>query len=302
MSADFQVPDGAAQYIDRITKRCDSLIRSHIWAGVDRNNLSNWIKSFKGADEEYLSAIILDNLIFRSEQQTKALMVQVIQKIIPQLLQSIPYFNSYNGKWMETLSKPKIPARIVPVIRESDGPCKSGNHIAREYSRLVKVNQRLIVNPQDIEAAKKDGVKLIIFIDDFLGTGKQFNKFFNEVKDVFDDSITAVYTPLAAHSEGLKSVKENAPNLLLGTAEKLTYSDGLFSQPDGMLADGVNTQHTLKEYYMELARKRLGDKFKGLDGYGNLNLLYGFSHATPNATLPILWAEANNNKTLLVRR
>lgn len=297
----LNIPNGVQLYIDRIYGRCDNLVRSQIWAGINRNELNMWFSSFSSLEEQYFAAIILDSLVFRSADQTKALMIQGLQRCIPQLLMNDGYFDRYRGKWLETLSKSGVPIRLVPVLRNGDGPGKSGHVICREYSRLVGVNSNLIINPQDISTAKADGVKLIIFVDDFLGTGQQFSEFYGQVRGEFDDGLTPVYIPLCAHETGMDKVRADFPELCLSASESLSVCDGLFGEDQEFCPDRVNTYALLKELYLELMRTRLGTDIDEPFGYGGLGMVYGFSHATPNATLPLLWSKKNGNIFLLNR-
>ncbi|VUD62318.1 hypothetical protein TDB9533_03016 [Thalassocella blandensis] len=260
-----------------------------------------WFHSFSSLEERYLAAIVLDSLAFRSADQTKALMIQGLQRCIPQLLMNNDYFDKYRGRWLETLSKSSVPIRLVPVLRNGDGPGKSGHVVCREYSRLVGVNNKLIINPQDISAAKADGVKLIVFVDDFLGTGQQFSKFYAQVRGEFDESLTPVYIPLCAHETGMYKVRGDFPELYLSAPESLSVCDGLFGEDHEVCPDGVNTYSSLKDLYIELMRTRLGMDIDEPFGYGGLGMVYGFSHATPNATLPLLWSKKNGNICLLNR-
>lgn len=297
----FEIPSGAQLYIDRILDRCDRLISSGIWTGINRQEFYLWFRSYSSSGEKYFAALMLDGLTVRSQEQTKSLMLQGFQRVLPELLQDIPYFDRYRGKWLETLRKSNVPIRMVPVLEDGDGPHKSGPVICREYNRLQSINSGLMIYPTAIEAAKKDGVKLFIFVDDFVGTGEQFSGFYKGVEKYFSDDTTSCYLPLCAHQNGIKEITDNNKGLRVSAPEILTEKDSFFGEDDELLPDQVNTYASLKEFYLELLEKRLGEVIPEPFGYGGLSLLYGFNHATPNATLPILWSSKNDNTVLLKR-
>lgn len=301
MSGILEIPNGVNIYIDRISNRCDNLITSGIWSGLDRNRLRYWLESFKQIEDKYFAAMMLDNLIFRSEGQTKSLMIQSVQKAIPQLLQDVPYFDSYRGKWLELLGKGGPSIRVVPVIRRKDGPTQSGNTIGREYSRLINVKKEIIIDPSNIEKAKLNGTKLIIFVDDSLFTGDQFSDFFSDVAGYFDQDLFAVYIPLCAHQNGIDNIQSKYPQLRVTSADILNTKNSFFKNGSELTPDGINTYAALKEVYLKLVNQRIPDYKGEIEGYGKLSLIYGFYNATPNATLPLLWSKENSNQFLLER-
>jgi hypothetical protein len=297
----LEIPNGVDQYIDRVTRRCDSLIASQIWSGMDRNRMEYWLKSFRCSPEtQYFSALVLDSLIYRSETQKKAMMIQAIQRLLPELLRSQLTFSKYESKWLDIVKKSGVSIRIVPVIRKVDGPNKSGNSICRDYGKLLGVNSRIIVSPDGIDKAKKDGCNLFVFVDDFLGTGNQFKKFHDEVK-VDLVGATSVYLPLCAHLNGLNKVKEECEGLLIASPDILTDNDRLIKADDEYLPDGINKYSELRAMYNSILRQRLNEDIDEPEGYGGLGLVYGFHSGTPNATLPLLWSNKNKNLCLLLR-
>jgi hypothetical protein len=300
MSGFLEIPDGVDQYIDRVIRRCDSLVAAQIWSDIDRNRLQYWFKSFSGIEEQYFAALVLDSLIYRSKAQTKALMTQAIQRLLPELLRPTGELTKYDGKWLETIKKSGVPIRLVPVIRQGDGPNKSGNSVCRDYGNLLNVNNRIIINPDDIPKAKKDGCKLFIFVDDFLGTGNQFSKFYTSIKSEID-GVQAVYLPLCAHESGIKNVKETCGELLISSPDLLGDKDKFLKADSQLLPDRINKYDALRSFYHYLLEKRLGCKIDEPEGYGGLGLVYGFYNATPNATLPLLWSKKNDNMYLLTR-
>ena len=74
----------------------------------------------------------------------------------------------------------------------------------------------------DIAAVKKsiEEQDIIVFIDDFIGSGKQASDFFNDnhLTDLADDFLPnrhLIYMPMMAMREGLKKLREDLPNITI---------------------------------------------------------------------------------------
>lgn len=301
MSDYLQIPDGVDLYIDRVTRRCDALITSEIWNGLERNQLEYWLRSFKHTLEgRYFSALVLDSLIFRSKAQVEAMMVHGIQRLLPQLLRGNNSFSKYESKWLEIVRKSGVSVRIVPVIRKKDGPQKSGNSICRDYGNLLGVNGKIMTNPENIRRERNDGCNLFIFVDDFLGTGNQFKDFYDEVYPETDGA-TNVYLPLCAHEDGLLNVRKNCKELLVASSDVLGKGESFFKEKSELLPDGINKYDNLISLYRKYVVERMDVSDDGMFGYGGLALTYGFYNATPNSTISLLWSKKHKNTHLLVR-
>lgn len=78
--------------------------------------------------------------------------------------------------------------------------------------------------------------------------------------------------------------------------EMLDHSYDLFSESRAFFAhDGTNSPAAAKQYYVDLViRKGWAARRRDAFGYGGLCLAVAFEHATPNASLPILWKTQAN--------
>lgn len=125
----FSLPKDGDIFTNLIFERCESLIDAGIWDGMDTIKINTWINNFKTPTERYFAACILDALIYRSNKQTIALMEHLFQRTLPDLTRLDPPQHGPADTWHDRLrtnsgSNPGI--RIVPVLRASDPPSKSG--------------------------------------------------------------------------------------------------------------------------------------------------------------------------------
>lgn len=307
MAPKFRIPSDGELFTDQILKRCEDLISSGIWEGLTKVRLDTWMTNFRNPTEQYFAASILDALVFRSEKQTVAMMETLFQRTIPDFLRMHEKPPRTSRSWLDLLqdaswlSNP--PIRVVPVIREDDPPSKSGPALCRMYRRYMNLNQRWMIWPWQIASSRAIGIKKFLFIDDFLGTGDQFYKFANEFGlPVRLSGCDAVYAPLTAHRSGIKWIQDQVPNFDVAAVELIDDSYSIFADSSPWFADGLNSAASASALYDDLVtRAQLAIDPLANRGVGNLSLTYAFSHATPDNSLPLLWAEGRNWKPLLER-
>ena len=131
-----------------------------------------------------------------------------------------------------------------------------------------------------------------VFVDDFLGTGRQFHNFAADfsLSSLFSEAY-CIYAPLVAHASGLESLNSGYPSLRVTPVELLDTSHNLFSTESYYFRDTANTAATARSFYAQLVAQH---GLPATAGFGDLGLVYAFEHATPDNSLPILWAESSS--------
>ena len=286
----FQAPPGWREYLAGVQARVRRLIDLGIWGGIDSTQLNQWLKNFETPEERYFATCVLDALTYRNAGQTKSLMRDLFDRRLPQELNpnEMPYLN-----W---LRDPKPPtnnqhAVMVPVISDNQSPAKSGPLLARMYRRDLRINQNKMLWPWQIKDLRRPP-KLVIFVDDFLGSGSQFKRFakrFEIDQQIGSNTTRWIYAPLVAHTTGIDSLKSQIPGLSVVFAEKLDHRCDLFSEKHSVFADGFNSRDAVIRFYDKLVADRL-NRIKPRDrrGYRRMGLAFAFAHATPNNSLPVL--------------
>lgn len=302
----FKSIDEGVLFFENVLTSTKTLINSGLWKEVDLRGLHDWVGYFESDSEKFLCGMILDALIFRSKAQTRALIANVLEKSIPQSLDYVSYEISQNfskivksrypGDWLHRI-------RIVPVIRDIDPPTKSGPLVARLYKKEAQVNDRFMDWPWSL-SRNREKPEIVIFIDDFIGTGDQFTEFLDRFfKDnPKEDDISYIYAPLAACSKGIDRLREEHAYINVCYAEVVPEKSGFFSGMHARyqgIADHLITE--IVETHDEFLKKVGLSKLREKRGYGDLELTYTYAHGTPNATLPILWAENEIYRPLFSR-
>lgn len=302
--------ENGIQFFENIVTSTRTLIESGLWQGINLRKFEDWIAYFTTDQEKVLCGLILESLVFRSKEQTQALLSNIVEKSIPQLIQSTHpeismnlysiLTNKYPGKYKDII-------KIVPVIKNNDPPTKSGPLVARLYNKEIGVSDKFMEWPWNL---KQLGVetRIVIFIDDFVGTGDQFLEFFNLFISNYNinecDNVELIYAPLGACQEGLDNIRASIPRIKICQSEIISKEDKFFSGFN-LRYKNVNDE-TIKEitdtYNDFLTKVGLGKLLKSYGhGYGGLELTYAYAHGTPNATLPILWASSEQYESIFSR-
>ncbi len=293
MYQQFILPKDGMVYYDTIVERCSNLITCGIWDGINKTSLGKWLNNFKNDLERYFAACILDNVIYRSERQTIALLKHLFERCLPDLnrIKNMPcgLIDDWQSTLSDSIKDPQI--RLVPVIKSSDPPTKSAYLIGRLMKRHLMISENWIIKPEEIELNLKKGVNVILFFDDFMGTGYQFDEFIHNYSLItYFPVIYSVYMTLTAHIKGIDYISNVYKDLKIVTVEILDYSHSVFHYECRCFQDGVNNCRTAKNFYYELIKKNnINIKGPNRRGFGHLELTYTFQHASPDNCLPILW-------------
>ncbi len=291
----FQLPRDGRPYFEEIFQRCGDLIRYGVWGGLDISQLRRWITNFTTDEEKYFAACVLDSLIYRSKGQTIALIRQLFQRMLPDLTRLNPTPFGSIDDWVENLRSRSFSndpgVRLVAAVTKDDPPTKSAHIIARLMKQNLSICESWIIKPWEIQETIRAGIKIYVFIDDFLGTGNQFEDLFiRENLEPALANVYAVYAPLVAHESGQMHLQKTFPSLRINSVETLDAKYGLFHQNSGCFNDGVNTPNVARDFYKNLLiTKKINVTPPYIWGYGKLELAYAFEDATPDNSLPILW-------------
>lgn len=292
----MRLPDTAGIFTESIQANSKLLIERGFW-DIQEPRLEKWFNQFCGPEERFFAACLLDQVIFRTRRQFEA----GLRTLFRSNLSGKLFNDQQDLHLMEVLrgrSDQKL--RLVPVICESDPPTKSGPFVMRRLQRILQLNHVWMRWPwQATSDVESKGVETILFVDDFLGSGHQFVTFFNHWK--FDEqpaNVKFYYAPVVAHQQGIDYLARYLPDLCVVPIEILGESHGFFSEKVWRrLGQGSIFAADAKSWYIDFCSRHDIMPI----GYGDLALTFGFSHATPDNTLPILWSETDTWQPLLER-
>jgi len=291
--------DQIPEYMLKVKQYAKLLIDEKIWDSISHNDLDGWLGNFESPAERLLSALLLDSLIYRSSQQTTALLRSALECALPLAVYDCPNSVINGEDFLKIFTSKSITKnmRIVPVIRNADPPTKSGPSIARMYRRSLGVNDDYMIWPWLIEENYRKGIKDFVFIDDVLATGQQASEFLQSLElQKFEDAHFS-YIPLLAHQDGIDKLNNDHHLVRVSPVEILDNSSCFFTN------EKMSQIEDLETLYLDVSRKFLNKRLykKMAKGYSDMSLTFSYYHATPNASLPLYWYESDNYIPLVRR-
>lgn len=300
----FETPTGWEQYYKSVVTKTRLLIKQGIWEELDELNLNRWLSNFSCSKSKYLSACMLDALTYRSKKMCHSMMRKIINETIPDHCKNLKIGNfSSTLEWQKQISQGEQLVRFVPVSI-SDGKVKSSSVVVREFIEANDIPQRCIQQTENIERAIENGTKLIVFLDDFAGSGHQFNKFIKQ-KNISSlaGKCNFLYTPLAAHEDGVARIESKNAFVKVKPVEKLLKSHEFFYEcSEGYFrGDKTNSIESAKSFYKDYCSEKFNNT-KYLFGMSSQCLTYSYFLSCPNNNLKALYHDQGQSwKRLLFR-
>lgn len=300
----FNTPKGWDQYYSSVVSKVRLLIKQGIWEEIDELNLNRWLSNFTCDRSKYISACMLDALIYRSKKMCHSMMRKILNEIVPNYCREvgIGQIDSITH-WKDIISKGEQLVRFTPVSI-SDGKVKSSGVVVREFIEANDIPQRCIQQTENIGRAIENGTRLIVFLDDFAGSGYQFNKFIQQKElSAYSDKVKFLYIPLAAHPDGILRIEKKYTFIKVLPVEILSAENNFFYECSKgyFRGDDTNTVNDAKEFYADYCSKKFDNK-KYLFGLSSQCLTYSFFFSCPNNNLKALYHEQGMDwKRLLFR-
>jgi hypothetical protein len=189
------------------------------------------------------------------------------------------------------------------VVSYLDGAAKSGAHFAGLFADEAGLRAEDVVERTALRAKldADDAVKVVVLVDDFVGTGQSAVSGLRALHDAIGDQVRTrdlkvVFATVVAHKAGWQQVQALAEELRFGLqthcCEVLAESTRLFGQSSKAFPDPDERQRARE---IAKAKGALLEPKASL-GFGNLELAVVFERGCPNNSLPILWGESASPK------
>lgn len=286
----------------RVIDKCEALKRARFWGSPNKVKVRGWLSNFEN-DHEDVALFVLDNFVFYSKRMCDKMLEEAWNRLRVHVEKEISNYGGNIDSWRDFHKR----AVFTRVEGENPNPTDSGNLFCRKGRQIFGISESQIMRPS--KAIEESGEnKPLVFLDDFVGSGSQLKTTWKRLygpkyKSTFSDAykkkdfkshfvclIATKYsldrlsnTPINIHSSHVIGSNYNIRSKL--SDDKLERLDKFLERYKNRLDYPFYLKENTKKY-----------------GFHELGLTIAFYHSVPDSTLPIIWAEGNNNWTTLVKR
>lgn len=290
-------------HIETVFNRARKLIELKYWDNITQRELDAWIDNFKEREERYLAAAILHSLIFRNQNSMLTIGQDIFQIVLPQILEEKGVYDFKSIKeWLVDINSTKcrnLRFRFSAIEDIDDKGVKSSSTIL-SFLKSKFFDSNLTINSHNIKEHVEKGIEAIIFFDDIIGTGEQFDTFYR-VRELSKLNAHIIYIPFAAVLEAVETLQNKYNNLTILPIEKIEPSNSFFCGSNDFLryTPGL-TPELFRDFYLNLCKENRINLHGNL-GVGKLELTYVFNASTPNNNLAMLMHKGNGWSGLFKR-
>ncbi len=242
----------------------------------DLPEVNGWLSQFDVPDV-YLAEHVLRRLRYVGFEEFEAWVQASVRGLLGDILEK----DGRVAVAIFPVTKPFI--HVHNKDKDEKLPNDSAGRIAHSLKNLERDLPGYVELTPRLDSMRKQKIKHIIFVDDFVGTGDRFTKSWREtvppsIKSWCSRGWCKVwFLTFAAHSSGLKRIVRNVrPMSLQQIRVNLTIQRSFFEENSGIGA-------VLRKYGAPLGRARQ------VMGYGGLACPVVFQHGCPNNVPLILW-------------
>lgn len=231
---------------------------------VSQEKIEEWLLNFEDDRDRLIALNLLDKLGYVPYAQLKSISTNLYRKIMTKL-KNIPIEACIFCNIGDVTSSS---TQIVGLFQQENGISKN---LFVDFKELDRINDK----------------KILLLLDDFVGSGNAFVKWFGSSKgSALLDRFEKVYLcVLTAFDKGLKEIKnQTGIETIFGfkyELKEMVLKSDQFSPNQKSEIKRLMLKY--KEHFPE----------KALWGYDNCQLLVAFETNIPNNTLPIFWSEKN---------
>jgi len=281
-----------------VLRKCSSFADFQVLPLANKFNPEGWLSNFDASEKPYAN-VLLNSFIYYSEDFTAQLLRNSIQSLSMMASIGVTDFKEASERWENWISN----VIICRITGETPNDSDSGYTMVRMARQRARIQERQIFGPEDALAllSTASGVT-VVFLDDFIGSGEQFIKFWNRrystangvtsfaelAASGFGHSFN--YLPIVATKYGIDRISSKltgatiAPCHLLGPEYNVLSAESKI-WPDALKSTAAEVIHR--------SSIRAGISEQEWLGFHDLSLAFAFEHSTPDATLPIFYAKTN---------
>lgn len=261
---------------------------TNIWP-FKYESFTAWLNNFDNELDEYLALQLIDSLIVRSKQMAMVGFARLLHSEIRQTLIEKKVINESIDiiKWRRMMRVGGLEniIKFSPIYTKEQAG-ESGNSIYRFISQELATGRYLLKET-------RNKPKVIVLVDDFIGSGEQFITDFSrnfELEERLKTQII-IYCPLIAYEVGIDKIKNKFPDIILLPVETINKESSIFggNEDDLFKNDTINTKQSVKNHLISMQHKYASPNMPSWLGYDDAALPLAFEWGCPNQTPSILW-------------
>ncbi len=287
-----------------VLAKAEYFVDVQLWPRETKLDPRGWLSNFRD-DEKDHAIHLLNAFLYYSADLTdelfKAAFQQLSRKIVPI---SGPYVAA-QAAWRQFRSD----VIVTHVTGEKPSNTDSGYLFARKARQVLKIDENNIMDSAKVlQRLSDEGARPILFVDDFVGSGGQFNRTWRRDVKLRDGSVLSFkrfagvsgssfyYCPLICGSKGREVIEMECPEVVLSPAHFLSdrysaLSDESVVWPDHLRSSAHDFLQTVSSRAGISKSRRTG--ITNWKGYQDQALTLAFEHGVPDATLPIYYHDEN---------
>lgn len=286
------------KYIDDCEPYASLMIAARQWDYVNHTAVRQWIGNFGPSKfGTYCAWRILRNLIYYSARDIEALLREglfhnILGHDIRIKHQIASEFSRYPSHLKYYLERSKEKTLLVPIM-SNNNPSESAPEVSRIIVQKLRFPEGNVVFPKDLTDAMLSSYDRIILIDDNIGSGDQFDEFWNEFecsdRYLVSQRLTGCGKPIyclvvVATEAGIDKLESSYSEIKFLATQKLGTKYQVFSQNSIFWANDAEREKA-KDLFSNVLRSF------GIPLLGHKDLDYAvILHDTiPDWSLPMLW-------------
>lgn len=287
-------------------------VSAQLWPRATRFDPKGWLENFDVADQKY-AIRLLEGFTYFADELVGALFQGAFQNLSQLVVQNKGNYFSASSQWTQFLES----AIVVRAEGNYSSDADSGFIFARLARNKLGVQEEQLLSPaKALDQLKATQRGNVIFIDDFVGSGEQFENTWTKIHQLSDlgaasfkslvatigsGAVAFYYCPLICTDVGRDYISRKCPLVKLVPAHALPETYSALSPNSVIWRDDMKVEGPL---FVERASVQAGIPFRdGQEGcwmgYRKLGLALAFEHGWPDAVLPIFTHQGNGWKPLL---
>ena len=280
---------------------CAKLVQLQAWP-IGKVDVDGWLSNFGPKDRQY-ALHMLSEFIFMGDRIVDTLFESALQNISNLLFQRNESPKRAVQQWKSFIDT----CLVVPVDGQRPNPSDSGNLFARKTRQLLEIREARVVSLKGaVKALVGNSNRPIVFVDDFVGSGKQFIRTLKSTVTFRGGKRTSVaeilnggharniyYCTSAMTEAGRSRINQTFPAVMLSTGNSIGPEYSWTSAQSQMwpAKHRVEGIEMVRTYSKKLGYVEDNGGPRDWEGFEKLALGVAFSHCTPNANLPLFFHE-----------